>query len=85
VVVFTREHLVPVQEQKNLALALIRLDTTEDKLAGILFWQEVLLPAGEVDWPTDLPAFAQSAGWGNCKVSRSQTVAVVLTQLGLCG
>lgn len=49
---------LPVQEQKDLALALIRLDTTEDKLAGILFWQEILLPAGEVDWPADLPRFA---------------------------
>ena len=49
---------LPVQEQKDLALALIRLDSTEDKLAGILFWQEILLPAGAVHWPDDLPRFA---------------------------
>ena len=49
---------LPMQEQKELALALIRLDYTEDKLAGILFWQEILLPAGEVHWPDDLPLFA---------------------------
>ncbi len=50
---------LPVQEQKELALALIRLDTAEDKLAGVLFWQEILLPAGEVHWPDDLPRFAE--------------------------
>ena len=50
---------LPMQEQKELALALIRLDYTEDKLAGILFWQEILLPAGEVHWPDDLPRFAE--------------------------
>jgi 3-methyladenine DNA glycosylase AlkD len=49
---------LPTQEQKDLALALIRLEYTEDKLAGILFWQEILLPARAVDWPDDLPRFA---------------------------
>jgi 3-methyladenine DNA glycosylase AlkD len=48
---------LPVQEQKDLALALIRLNYTEDKLAGILFLQEILLPAGALHWPDDLPAF----------------------------
>ena len=50
---------LPMQEQKDLALDLIRLDYTEDKLAGILFWQKILLPAGEVHWPDDLPRFAE--------------------------
>jgi 3-methyladenine DNA glycosylase AlkD len=49
---------LPVSQQKELALDLIRLDYTEDKLAGILFWQEILLPAGAVSWPDDLPHFA---------------------------
>jgi hypothetical protein len=50
---------LPVQEQKELALDLMRLAYTEDKLASILFWQEILLPAGEVNWPDDLPRFAE--------------------------
>lgn len=50
---------LPAPEQKDLALALIRLEYTEDKLAGMLFWQEILLPARAVDWPADLPAFAE--------------------------
>jgi 3-methyladenine DNA glycosylase AlkD len=49
---------LPLAQQKDLALDLIRLDYTEDKLAGILFWQEILLPARAVDWPADLPRFA---------------------------
>jgi 3-methyladenine DNA glycosylase AlkD len=49
---------LPAREQKELALALIRLDYTEDKLAGVLFLQEILLPARAIDWPADLPRFA---------------------------
>jgi 3-methyladenine DNA glycosylase AlkD len=49
---------LPVAQQKELALALIRLDCTEDKLAGILFLQEILLPAAAIYWPDDLPRFA---------------------------
>ena len=48
----------PSEQQKELALALIRLDYCEDKLAGMLFLQEILLPAAAVDWPQDLPRFA---------------------------
>ena len=47
-----------VEEQKQLALSLVRETHCEDKLAGILFLQEVLLPAGEIDWRADLPRFA---------------------------
>src|SRR3712207_8556991 len=39
------EHLSGGQ-QKNLALMLIEEGHTEDKLAGVLFLQEILLPAG---------------------------------------
>ena len=45
-------------EQKELALELLREVYSEDKLAGILLLQEVLLPAGAVDWRTVLPQFA---------------------------
>jgi 3-methyladenine DNA glycosylase AlkD len=44
--------------QKALALCLLRQDKAEDKLAGILYFQEVLLPAGVIDWQTDLSQFA---------------------------
>jgi hypothetical protein len=49
---------LPAAQQKELALALIRLEQAEDKLAGILFLQEALLPAGAIHWPNDLPRFA---------------------------
>ncbi|HEX6384794.1 MAG TPA: DNA alkylation repair protein [Anaerolineae bacterium] len=44
-------------EQKDLALRLIQEAYTEEKLAGILFLQEVLLPSGAIDWRDDLPRF----------------------------
>jgi hypothetical protein len=48
-------------QQKDLALALFREEQTEDKLAGILFLQEILLPAGAIEWqPTDVLARIQS-------------------------
>ena len=50
----TRRH----DEQKRLALTLIRETYAEDKLAGILLLQEVLLPAGGLMWQQDLPQFA---------------------------
>jgi 3-methyladenine DNA glycosylase AlkD len=50
---------LPAVQQKELALALMRLEHTEDKLAGILFLQEVLLPAGAIHWSDDLPRFAE--------------------------
>jgi 3-methyladenine DNA glycosylase AlkD len=52
------EHL-SVGQQKDLALMLLEEDYTEDKLAGVLFLQEILLPAGALDWRSDLPRFAR--------------------------
>jgi 3-methyladenine DNA glycosylase AlkD len=52
------EHLSAGQ-QKDLALMLLEEDYTEDKLAGVLFLQEILLPAGALDWRSDLPRFAR--------------------------
>jgi 3-methyladenine DNA glycosylase AlkD len=51
------EHL-SVEQQKDLALMLLEENYTEDKLAGVLFLQEILLPAGALDWRSDLPRFA---------------------------
>jgi 3-methyladenine DNA glycosylase AlkD len=53
-----RERL-SVRQQKDLAMMLLELDYTEDKLAGVLFLQEILLPAGALDWRSDLPRFAR--------------------------
>jgi 3-methyladenine DNA glycosylase AlkD len=52
------EHL-SVGQQKDLALTLLMEDYSEDKLAGILYLQEILLPAGALDWHSDLPRFAR--------------------------
>lgn len=46
------------EEQVTLALSLVRQEYADDKLAGILYLQEALLPAGALDWPRDLPRFA---------------------------
>ncbi len=46
-------------EQKELALSLLREEHAEDKLAGILFLQEVLLPENAINWRVDLPQFAR--------------------------
>lgn len=48
----------PTDRQKDLAFALLQETYTEDKLAGILYLQERLLPAGMIDWTLDLPRFA---------------------------
>jgi 3-methyladenine DNA glycosylase AlkD len=48
-----------VGQQKDLALMLLEEDYTEDKLAGILFLQEILLPEGALDWRSELPRFAR--------------------------
>ncbi len=52
-------------EQKDLALGLFEKEFAEDKIAGILFLQEILLPAGAIEWATDLARFADlfSQGW----------------------
>ena len=46
------------EEQVALALSLLRQEHADDKLAGVLYLQEVLLPAGALNWPRDLPRFA---------------------------
>jgi hypothetical protein len=59
---FAEERLgdrLSVGRQKDLALMLLEEGYTEDKLAGILFLQEILLPAGALDWHSDLPRFAR--------------------------
>jgi 3-methyladenine DNA glycosylase AlkD len=52
------EHL-SVGQQKDLALMLLEEDYSEDKLAGILFLQEILLPQSALDWRSDLIRFAR--------------------------
>ncbi len=52
------DHL-SVEQQKDLALMLLEEDYSEDKLAGVLFLQEILLQAGALDWHSDLPRFAR--------------------------
>jgi 3-methyladenine DNA glycosylase AlkD len=53
------------EEQKHLALALFREEHAEDKIAGILFLQEILIPTGAIDWRHDLDRFAAlfQEGW----------------------
>jgi len=58
----------PVQ----VALDLVRCDLAEDKLAGILLLQEILIPDGAVRWEHDLARFAgcfddgSIADWSSC-------------------
>ena len=47
-----------LSQQKALALRLFRQQFAEDKLAGILFLQEILLPSGAIQYRADLPRFA---------------------------
>lgn len=51
-------------EQKTLALRLFEQEYSEDKIAGILFLQEILLPAGAIEWRMDLERFAALFGQG---------------------
>ncbi|NJK72859.1 MAG: DNA alkylation repair protein [Richelia sp. CSU_2_1] len=59
-------------KQLDTALSLIREPWGEDKLAGILIIQEVLLKHKSIDWESDLPKFAElfDAGyikeWNTC-------------------
>jgi 3-methyladenine DNA glycosylase AlkD len=55
----TSEHYTeqPISRQLELALALIREAWGEDKLAGILLIQEVLIKRRAIAWETDLPKF----------------------------
>lgn len=45
--------------QRELAIALMEQQTAEDKLAGILLIQEILLPARSIPWRTELPRWAR--------------------------
>ena len=51
--------------QRDLALHLFEWPHTEDKLAGIIVLQEILLPGGVLDCRADLPRFASlfDRGW----------------------
>lgn len=53
------------EQQVDLALTLFAGAYTEDKLAGTLFLQEILLPAGALYWQRDVNRFAGlfDAGW----------------------
>jgi 3-methyladenine DNA glycosylase AlkD len=53
------ETRLSTDEQKELALTLLRETVAEDKLAGILFLQEVLLPLNAIQWQADLPRLAR--------------------------
>jgi 3-methyladenine DNA glycosylase AlkD len=52
-------------QQKDLALAFLRQKHAEDKIAGTLFLQEILLPLGAIEWQMDVPRFAAlfAEGW----------------------
>ena len=52
------ESKLSLAQQKELTLSLLRERYAEDKLAGILFFQEVLLQRNGIDWRTDLTRFA---------------------------
>jgi 3-methyladenine DNA glycosylase AlkD len=52
------DHL-SIEQQKDLAIMLLEENYSEDKLAGVLFLQEILLPAGALDWRSDLARFAR--------------------------
>jgi 3-methyladenine DNA glycosylase AlkD len=56
---------IELQDQVNLALALFEGEFTEEKLAGTLFLQEVLLPNGALECPRDADRFAAlfDSGW----------------------
>ncbi|MDY6911507.1 MAG: DNA alkylation repair protein, partial [Chloroflexota bacterium] len=55
---FGLDSALSVDEQKQLALDLFREEYTEDKIAGIVFLQEILLPIGAIKWESDLPSLA---------------------------
>jgi 3-methyladenine DNA glycosylase AlkD len=65
------ERLSP-REQIDLALSLFHGPYAEDKIAGTLYLQEILLPGGAINWRVNLPRFAQLfdeghiADWNTC-------------------
>jgi 3-methyladenine DNA glycosylase AlkD len=62
----------PLAEQLDTVFTLIKEPWSEDKLAGMLLIQEVLIKNNLIDWATDLPKFATLfddgyiAGWSTC-------------------
>lgn len=44
---------------RTLCTTLLQQDLAEDKLAGMLLLQEILIPAGHIPWPTDLQRWAR--------------------------
>src|SRR3712207_5223739 len=56
-----------VGRQKDLAMMLLEEDYSEDKLAGVLFLQEILLQAGALEWRSDLPRFARLFDGGHIR------------------
>ena len=62
----------PPTRLRELAIDLIRCHPAEDKLAGILLIQEILLPVGAVPWRTELKRWARLfddgsiADWNTC-------------------
>lgn len=53
-----RIDLLPLNAQKDLAFSLLQERYAEDKVAGILYLGEVLLPAGALHWQEDVPRTA---------------------------
>ncbi|MCP4225601.1 MAG: DNA alkylation repair protein, partial [Actinomycetia bacterium] len=47
------------KQLRDLTIELIRQDLTEDKLAGILIIQEILIPDGLIPWRTELKRWAR--------------------------
>ena len=47
----------PRRSQAGIGLELIRAAETEDKLGGILLFQEIVIPGGEPAWDALLPSF----------------------------
>ncbi len=62
---FRLDSTLSVDEQKQLALSLFHEEYAEDKIAGIVFLQEILLPIDAIEWKTDLPRFVElfTEGW----------------------
>jgi 3-methyladenine DNA glycosylase AlkD len=60
------------RERVDLALRLVREQQAEDKLAGILYLHEILIPEDAVVWRRDVPGFASLfdqgsiADWNTC-------------------
>lgn len=55
----TVDSVLDIDEQVELALELIREDYSEEKLAGILYLQEILIPAGVIGCVRETDRFAE--------------------------